>query len=426
MQVGSLSITFLIVACGGEAPRVLVPPTPPVAVPPRAPSPSCTEDTGGDGVPPRGTRAAVPTLDLGGLVVHAPSKPSPIRGTVDLGRVALRLPDCVRPEAAVDVSTLALPASVPREGLPDDAKATWDKMFASDAELRGVWVRTARLEERRETCAQKACAREVCLQHLVEEAKSRATALRREQSELETILAQKLTEGAKVRPTSGTRLALGYLEERVARRDVVDEGELLRRMAPAIAHYEASKALGDATTPTGWFARYFLARAYVDEKPDRAREELRSLLAVPHRSGTADVALRLADLETDPSKAVQAYKTAVQFAGASDADLPIREVATLGLFRAEMALGHFASASSAAGELLELGRVEDERSDLVREAELGLARALDAGAGVGAPGAESRLPRVPAESFARIGLLLAREALSRFEPTAPRRGARSP
>ena len=313
----------------------------------------------------------------------------------------------------MDMSRIALPPSVPRDELGEDVRAAWDRMFASEAELRSTWIRAAGLEERRERCAREECARQACLNQLSTETQARQLALRKELQALEDDLGRRLEAAVAAGPTAGALLARGSILERIARRDEVDDAELARRMAPAIASYEAASARSDVTSPSGWFARYLLAHAHRDGRPERGRQEFTALVAAPYRAGgTAEAAFRVGELEEDPARAADSFKMAAWIATRSEGDRPVRVAALFRLTRAELGLGRFRAAVVDAAQLLELGQ-DEEGAGLVAEAEEDLSYAL------GLLGArDPTLPRIAPGSYARVGALVARHALTRFDVDA--------
>ncbi|MBS2011645.1 MAG: hypothetical protein JST00_01930 [Deltaproteobacteria bacterium] len=402
------------VACGGnlqspEVPRDEVPPPPPDALVGAAPRAACVdepEETAEGGKREKKAPTAGPGKDLALLLPPKPAAPKPIAKSTDLKKITVRLSECVRPRAEVDIASLDLPPAVPRAELPADLHPDWDKRAALATDRREVQRRIVRLDRRRDACERERCAKRACLEELRNGALARGKTLEKELADLDAELVKKLGAAAA---SGGTSLALGYLLEGGVRRG---DGDPTTELRPVIAAYEAAKGKSTPESEIGWFARYRLALVYDDVgMAKQARAEWSGLAAAPPRGrGTAEVQFRVAEREPDPARAAAAFERALAALSPEEARL-LEAPFTYRLLRAQSSAGRYADAVATAIALL--GMARDDDPGLAAEAIEELALALD-----GLAETPTSLPSLPEAEWKKVAAALSREAFARFDPAA--------
>lgn len=415
--VTAIFAVALLAGCPGNSPgsdvpqRDEVPPTPPegtAGVSGGGPRVTCEEDLARPSeTPPKKTAPAQPRKDLALLLPPKTTGAKPVAKSVRLEKISVRLPECVRPRAEIDVSSLDLPADVPRPDLPADLHPEWDKRTSVKKELEGAQLKGVEIDRARALCEVQRCPKKVCFDDLRVGTNTRVKTLKKDLTELEDTLAKKLAAAA---PTGGTSLALGHLLERAAKRG---DGDPTAEMKPAIAAYEAAKAKSTADSDIGWFARYRLALAYDDAgQTKQAKAEWIALAAAPPRAkGTSEVHFRAAEHETDPVRAALAFDRALKSMSTDEAKY-FRAAFTYRLLRAQTSAGRFADAVATAASLLDLAR-DDNDAALTTETIEELAFALDS---IG--DSSNPLPSIPADEWTKVGTAVTREAFSRFDPAS--------
>lgn len=390
-----------------------MPPSPPsntaAASGPRV---ACSEDA--DAPPaskpePKKKPAAPQTRkDLALLLPAKPAAAKPIAKTSALSKITIHLPECVRPRAEIDISTLDVPPAVPRAGLSADLYPAWDELTAGRKTLLDSQTRLVRLERRRADCERERCAKKVCLDELFTAASTRVASSKKDVAEREAELVKRLEAAT---PSGGTALAVALLRERMMKRG---EGDPASEMKPVVASYEAAKSKATADTDIGWFARYRLALAYDEMNLGKqAKAEWLALAGAPPRPrGTAEVHFRVAEREPDPVKAAQSFERAIGSLSTEDAP-QLRAALTYRLLRAQTAAGRYAEAAATATSLLDLVRDDGDDPGMATETIDELAVALDALGDGSTP-----LPSLPADEWSKVGAAVAREAFARFDPAS--------
>ncbi len=411
-------IAVACVACAGAGPNVEAPQKDELPPPPGLASSSAsaasspvTKDCGEDfaDTPPKPKTAVAPSAkkDLGLLLPSKAPPSKPVAKRSDLGRVAIRLPECVLPRAELDMSSMEMPASVPRADLPPPIQQAWDKRAEAKQATLDTLVRAVKIDAKRTVCERTRCAKLACLVDLYATTLTAAKTQKKELADLEEGLVRQLE---KAPSNAGTDLALGLLRDRAVRRG---EGDPTKELGPAIASLEAAKAKAPPSTEIGWFARYLLAGAYGDVgKPKEAKAEWVALASAPPRGrGTAEAHFRVGERETDPVRAAEAFTRAAS-ALTSDEEKPLRAPFTFKQLRAEVSAGRWVDAIHTGVALLDLVRGEEDNgfaSDAIDE----IAFALDA---LGE--ATTGLPSLPEHEWTKVGAAVAREALARFDPAS--------